>query len=894
MLRSPALLAAMALLGCSPVKLEPPAPLARQSSALLAADAAAIGHQYDCALPSKADFVLGNIGYSFPGDEQAWSLARLLAEKGCTFPNKVAVFYVATVNFPLDGIAAGTGATAERAWLDYWALQVSRYTSLGYQIWLHPSPFILNPTPTDNLFDQAGLRALTEADLDLTPAARPAVFECRDGRSTRLASIYDPNTLPLGMRFYQGLKTFFSASPAFAKLSVVTPSDFGEFGFPFGVPASWWAGSADVSNCYLTGDVAARSLIASDPPAKALYDDRLTAFHAALTTQVRAAFPGKRLAMYLGFGNDTNPRDGFSYAAAAQTAIANNIELHSSHGLGLTVAQVPLDKIVIGGGKPAGYPFTLEDAGDLNEYKALKNLFLSARYGMTGMLPYALYDHLWLTQLDYAMRSPPVGSLVASKGITFDDAAGLGALRSAELVDGFMDAPQNAGTVSGDATSPIGGWGYYRAPYGDHQNYGVDIYAGPLVPINDATCSFPTGAPGDCSCDGTCASHRYHPRFMRRVAQAVTMYERATGNGDLSRFGAAWKPDLATGPVVVRVYLVNGGSEIIAEHPSSPMIVNIAGKVSGSASFTRVQAVTAETCRRELRAFGRVTSTTLPGAALNVVILDEYRGLVLAQTTTDAIGDFDVTFTVPGGGAEATRAVTPRAYAWVDNDADGSPNLVALPGTLTPVLGYATQDNIFDVYSDCRWRDGVVCDDGNACTYGDQWANQICTGTSVTCADDPGTCGARRACNGTTNCTVSYAAATVGCDDGNACTASDTCDGAGHCIGATVACPAGACMAATCDPAAGCALTPITECVSGDGCCPAGCEPGVDQDCLADGGAESDGGSKGDGGSVSDAGSSADAVGSCGCSGFSGGPQVLVVLAVALMRRRKWHGEDRL
>src|SRR5258708_2915498 len=81
--------------------------------------------------------------------------------------------------------------------------------TLGYDIWLPRFAFILTADPASNLFDHAGLRALTQAELDLTAAATPRVYECRDGRQTRIASIYDSHTLSMGARFYQGLQVFF-------------------------------------------------------------------------------------------------------------------------------------------------------------------------------------------------------------------------------------------------------------------------------------------------------------------------------------------------------------------------------------------------------------------------------------------------------------------------------------------------------------------------------------------------------------------------------------------------------------------------------------------------------------------------------------------------------------
>jgi hypothetical protein len=875
-----ALLLLCAGLACAPSR--EPAPRVEVSRAALAdVEAAAIGHQYDCPLPPRSDRVLGNIGYVFGGDELEWAFAQLLAEKSCVAPNRYVIFYVSTVNFPLDGVASGTGAAAKQAWLDYWSMQLRRYSSLGYQIWLHPMPFIVSNGPSCNGCEVAGLRALTLADMDLSAGQVPDVFSCRDGRKTVLASIYDSRSSALGVRFYQGLHAFFGSNPAVTKLSVVPPSDFGEYGFPFGVPTAWWNGSDNVGDCYLTGDPEARALIASDPPSSAQYNDQLTAFYDALETQAAATFPGKKLAMYLGYGSDSNPRDGFSYPAAVADAVSRGMDVHSSHGEGLDAADTPLSRIVLN--LPAGHPFTMEDVGNIGEYKGLKNAAHAAKYGMTGLLRYSLYDHLYETHLDYSQGLPPSTALVTTKGIYLDDAAGLGALRTTQLNQGFLDAPQPGATVNGDATNGIGGWAYFDPPYGDHQRYGVNIYAGPLIAMNDATCSPPAGYEGDCSCDGTCGAHHYHSRYMRLVATSTTTSERAAGLGDTSRWGALWKPNLASGPVVVRVFLVNGSSEIVAEQPGSPVIVNIDSRVSGQASFTRVQAPTLEPCRRDLRAFGTAKDRNAPGAALQIVILDEYRGLVLATPQTDTAGNFDTTFTVPTPGPDPTRHVVPRAYVWMDNDGDGTNELVGLPGQLAPVAGYPTSDNFFDAFANCGWRDGVACDDGKPCTYADAYSSQVCTGTAISCVSDSTTCGAQRACNGTAACTVSYAAATVACDDGDACTGGDHCDGMGACVGSPLTCADAGAGGGAGGGGAGTGGSGAGGGSAGGGSAGGGSAGGGSAGGGSAGGAGGSaggraGGSAGGGGSVT---------GGCGCAGTASDLYLPVLTVLFLLRRTR-------
>ncbi len=80
-----------------------------------------------------------------------------------------------------------------------------------------------------------------------------------------------------------------------------------------------------------------------------------------------------------------------------------------------------------------------------------------------------------------------------------------------------------------------------------------------------------------------------------------------------------------------------------------------------------------------------------------------------------------------------------------------------------------------------------ACTDNNACTYGDHCATGTCVpdGT-VSCTDDPGTCGARRSCNGTPDCAVTYP--TGSCTDNNPCTYGDHCAGGACVVDGTVTC----------------------------------------------------------------------------------------------------------
>lgn len=106
---------------------------------------------------------------------------------------------------------------------------------------------------------------------------------------------------------------------------------------------------------------------------------------------------------------------------------------------------------------------------------------------------------------------------------------------------------------------------------------------------------------------------------------------------------------------------------------------------------------------------------------------------------------------------------------------------------------------------------GTGCDDGEACTHSDACnGSGSCGGTAITCSDVAGTCGANRACNGTSSCTETFPGSGTSCNDSNACTHSDKCNGSGGCSGTTVTCNdgAGVCGAnRACNGTANCTVT---------------------------------------------------------------------------------------
>ncbi len=151
--------------------------------------------------------------------------------------------------------------------------------------------------------------------------------------------------------------------------------------------------------------------------------------------------------------------------------------------------------------------------------------------------------------------------------------------------------------------------------------------------------------------------------------------------------------------------------------------------------------------------------------------------------------------------------------------------------------------NVFDVGTECRASSGIcdvaeacngqgplcpmdvfapgnqACDDGNLCTYDDR-CNGLgaCIGTALVCDDDPGICGARRSCDGTSACAVTYPAATS-CNDGNLCTYDDACNGAGSCQGTPIVCASDACNNRSCNGSSTCDVSFTTSaCNDGNAC----------------------------------------------------------------------------
>ena len=142
--------------------------------------------------------------------------------------------------------------------------------------------------------------------------------------------------------------------------------------------------------------------------------------------------------------------------------------------------------------------------------------------------------------------------------------------------------------------------------------------------------------------------------------------------------------------------------------------------------------------------------------------------------------------------------------------------------------------------------DGTGCNDGNACTQTDTCMAGVCVGGSLKSCTASDQCHTAGTCDpGTGTCSNPAATDGTGCNDGNACTQTDTCV-AGVCVGGSPkSCVAGdQCHAAgTCDPGTGTCSNPAVlngspcnagnPCTTNDTCQDGTCTPGTPVACDA-------------------------------------------------------------
>ena len=130
---------------------------------------------------------------------------------------------------------------------------------------------------------------------------------------------------------------------------------------------------------------------------------------------------------------------------------------------------------------------------------------------------------------------------------------------------------------------------------------------------------------------------------------------------------------------------------------------------------------------------------------------------------------------------------------------------------------------------------GVVCEDGNLCTVGDQCEEGVCEPGSEPSCDDGDVC-TQDQCDPDNGC-ANVALSDTPCDDGNSCTEDDFCLN-GQCqSGETMDCDdEKPCTDDVCIPGVGCIHTNNSEscndgnlCTTGDFCAGGLCQPGPDE-----------------------------------------------------------------
>lgn len=123
-----------------------------------------------------------------------------------------------------------------------------------------------------------------------------------------------------------------------------------------------------------------------------------------------------------------------------------------------------------------------------------------------------------------------------------------------------------------------------------------------------------------------------------------------------------------------------------------------------------------------------------------------------------------------------------------------------------------------DAIAGCTFANNTdPCSDGDACTVGDGCQLGVCVSGPAANCDDANVC-TNDSCNPATGCVNTNN--TSPCDDGDACTTSDTCSG-GTCVGGVAPdCDDGnVCTTDSCDSATGCENTPAPgSCSDGDLC----------------------------------------------------------------------------
>ncbi|MFZ5446836.1 MAG: Ig-like domain-containing protein, partial [Myxococcota bacterium] len=173
-----------------------------------------------------------------------------------------------------------------------------------------------------------------------------------------------------------------------------------------------------------------------------------------------------------------------------------------------------------------------------------------------------------------------------------------------------------------------------------------------------------------------------------------------------------------------------------------------------------------------------------------------------------------------------TASAEPWSMNWNSRLVSNGTHTVTARATDSGGLTTTSTAVTFTVANDCSTAaDGTGCDDGNACTRTDTCHAGACVGSNLVVCMAQDQCHLAGTCDPATGgCSTPAAPDGTACGDGNACTRTDTCQ-AGTCVGSNlVVCVAqDQChLAGTCDPATGGCSTPAapdgTACGDGNAC----------------------------------------------------------------------------
>ncbi len=158
-------------------------------------------------------------------------------------------------------------------------------------------------------------------------------------------------------------------------------------------------------------------------------------------------------------------------------------------------------------------------------------------------------------------------------------------------------------------------------------------------------------------------------------------------------------------------------------------------------------------------------------------------------------------------------------------------------GQLTCNDGNACTDDACEPDVGCTFTPNAApCDDGNACTTDDACSAGWCKGGGALKCDDENSC-TNDACDSETGCI--HFQHEGECDDGSACTIGDQCQNGACVSGPTLVCDDNnVCTDDACDPGQGCVYTgndlmcdDSNACTDGDVCAEGECVPGPVLDC---------------------------------------------------------------